>query len=192
MIDYVILVLPKNSDERVFRALLDIRRFAEDIMGINIESLEVEVSNPINAISSIYQRLRGLEPSIIIADLSGGMRVLILETIIALFILNRHTRINIEIKIWTEDMKNQIHLLPDLIDVPILDDLSIKILRQLSTIPMTLQELRNMIKKPKTTIYQRLKTLAEQELIDQYKKGKNVYYQINDKGKLALYINEAI
>lgn len=191
MIDHIILVLPKNSDERALRALSDIRRFAVDIMGIDTESLEVEVSDPVNAISSIYRRLRRYEPYIIIADLSGGMRALILETIIALLILHRHTRVNIKINIWTEDMKNQINLSPDQADIPILDNLSIMILQQLSIIPLTLQELKNILKKPRTTIYQRLRTLAEQGLVEVNKKGKNVYYQISYKGKLALHINKA-
>lgn len=192
MIDHIIIVLPKNNDERALRALSDIRRLAVDIMGINTENLEVEVSDPINAVSSIYWRLRKYEPSVIIADLSGGMRALILETMIALLILHRHIRVDIKINVWTEDMKNQINLSPALTETPILDDLSIMILQQMLMIPLTLQELKNMLKKPKTTIYQRLRALAEQGLINVNKKGRNVYYQINERGKLALLINKVI
>lgn len=190
--DKVLVVRTNEPHERVDIAERDLVKFVKEILGINVHVLRVNIYKPHEAIPAIASILLNFTPfTKLIVDLSGGMRILILETLAAA--LSLFPPNIIDIIVWTENLKEMVRLSPRAFNIPRLDELSIQILEVLSDkVPRSLRELVDIIRRPKTTIYYRLRELISEGLIEEIRKPGSVLYIISDAGLLALGFSKAL
>ena len=190
--DKVLIIRVDEPHEQVDAAERDLVKFVKEILGIEVHVIRVNVYKPHEAIPAIALKLLELAPSEkIVADLSGGMRALILETLAA--ILSMFPPSIVDIVVWTENLREMITLSPRFFNIPRLDTLSLQILEKLGDgVPRSLRELVDSVKKPKTTVYHRLKGLVSEELVEEIRKPGMVLYAITNTGLLALRFSKAL
>lgn len=190
--DKVLIVRVDEVHEQVDAAERDLVRFVKDILGVEVHVLRVNVYEPHEAIPAIASRLVEFSPvSKIIADLSGGMRVLVLETLAAL--LSTFPPSIIDIIVWTENLREMVALNPRSFNIPRLDELSLHILEELDDgVPRSLKELVTLLGKPKTTIYHKLRGLVSEGLVEEMRRPGTVLYVITSSGRLALRFSKAL
>jgi len=86
--DFVLLVRPTGSDEKADIALQAIRDFLVKMLGDlasrSFRVLEIDPLSPISSIKRIREVLEEYEVEEVIAILSGGMRALLLETLLGI------------------------------------------------------------------------------------------------------------
>ncbi len=188
-IDYALLLIPSGElNEKAEKALRDMEGFLRDLMGLDYDVLKINIDDPVEAIAEIYLKLDSLRPSMIIGDLSGGMRSMVLEAYTAILSYHYSTGTAFKIIVWKEDLTGRIEVDHDYTKIPVLMGLDEKIIMQLS-IPRTLKEIVEATGKPKTTVYLRLRKLINEGLVEESRpKGRTVYYQATPKALLALRI----
>ncbi len=81
--DRIFLVTASVNEPRVRSAVEEIRRFVESALpGAGVEVVDVDLSSPYDALARVVGFLRGvvegLRPSVLVFDLSGGPRLLVL------------------------------------------------------------------------------------------------------------------
>jgi len=190
--DEVIVVMPSDGDERAKRALESLRRFC-DTIGISLNVKEVPVAKPEEAIAEVYkvlsQRLR--EGKVLRLNLSGGMRALILETLIAALAATRQwpdSMLSTKVEVDLENLKGVVELtlghfalsLPGSIDLDILR--SIKKLQALGN--ATLDMIASEAKIPRSTTYRRLLDLERRGYVKAEKRRRRVVYSLTELGDM--------
>ncbi len=185
MADKVIIVRPEEESDMAGRAEEELARFARDILGLEMEVVRVPVVKPEEAVARIALAIRRHAGRSIIADLSGGMRSLILETLAALL---NEARGRLDIIVWLENLKSEIMLDPSLFNLPLVDEISLKILGELRSGPLTLRELKDRLGRPKSTVYVKIRRLVDQGLIRRRMvPGGTIVYEITQPG-LTVYL----
>ncbi len=177
--DEVIILIPKPTDERVERAF---RNFDEILkkafQNPKVSKVYVEVRDFNKALREIIKAFIERKESHFLINLSGGLRILILETFISSLLLNLDAEIEIEI----EDFSGLISF-PLKISYPlVLDKKDIKILNVLKINPSDLSKIAKETKISKTTAWRRIKKLQEKNLI----KRDREKYSLTEFGTLAL------
>lgn len=194
--DKILVIRVDEQHERADAAERDLVRFAKEILGTGAHVLRVNVHDPREAIPAIASKLSELSgsapPAKVVVDLSGGMRALILETLAA--VLNLFPPDAVDIVVWTEDLKEMVSLTPRSFSVPRLDDLSARILDELSDgVPRSLKELTSAVGRPRTTVYHRLRGLLSDGLVREVRRlGTALHYAVTDAGLLALRLFKAL
>jgi CRISPR locus-related DNA-binding protein len=95
----IVGMIRNEIDQRAEAAFTMLKQFA-NMIGINIERIDIEVTEIENAIERILNILDENTPAIL--DISGGLRLLVLETYIAYQLLNPQKRNNISLYIALE------------------------------------------------------------------------------------------
>ncbi|RLE38707.1 hypothetical protein DRJ17_03170 [Candidatus Woesearchaeota archaeon] len=189
-IDKVVIVRPEDTSEKSKKAEKELVEFVKEILGLEVNVIKLKVENPGEAIANLYSYLVKETPSSVIADLSGGMRALILEVLASL--MNALPLERTKIIIWTENLKTRLEICPRIFALPQLDELSIKILSVLSDgVPRRLKELTINVNAPKTTVFTKLKKLVESGLVYESRERPGIKYMITNTGRIALKIVEA-
>jgi CRISPR locus-related DNA-binding protein len=149
----------------------------------NVKVVEVDVSNPELAkheIKDIISKYREYE---LIANLSGGMRALILITLAAVLSSDREVLIELE----TENLESVITLNQEFFKPESIDESDKRILRKIGEIgEVKLDDFAELIGKSRTTTYRILKKLVNAGYLEEVKKGRGVVYVLSDKGWLMV------
>jgi len=161
--DKVILITAKLV-ERTLKAFEMIRNFLISSYGskVSIEVVEVDVKNIIGSIESVMLRLNQLKGYELIVNLSGGMRALILITLLAL-LLRRPNNIKVEMEL--EDLSGVIEVSKSLLNAPLLtlelSDEKKKILKLIREGVREVEPLANKLRRDVSTIRRHVSDLEE-------------------------------
>jgi CRISPR locus-related DNA-binding protein len=100
---FEILLSPEKRDERSKEAINEVKGFVSRFVpGVNVYDIQVPVYDPVEAIAFLAKRINSeaKEGRRLIVNLSGGMRILVTEVLLALTLL-RISDLDLEIR--TED-----------------------------------------------------------------------------------------
>jgi CRISPR-associated protein Csa3 len=162
--DKVAVLVPSNRpDEKSENALSSLDNFVKRyVNGEGVMRYEIEIDDFYVAVTIIAGLFRSWAERPIILNLSGGMRLLIVETLVAAV----YCGIPIKVEMETEDGKTFTEFeTPDLLPVR-LDELDIEILRTLSNVKLTLKFLAEALQVAKPTAWRHVKKLQELGLVE--------------------------
>ena len=162
--DKVAVLVPSNRpDEKSENALSSLDNFVKRyVNGEGVMRYEIEIDDFYVAVTIIAGLFRSWAERPIILNLSGGMRLLIVETLVAAI----YCGIPIKVEIETEDGKTFTEFeTPDLLPVR-LDELDIEILKTLSNVKLTLKFLAEALQVAKPTAWRHVKKLQELGLVE--------------------------
>ncbi len=188
----VLIVRPEGEEERAETAERELVEFAEKILGLRVEILRVPVDDPARAVAWIASRLSRYVGCRFVADLSGGMRALILETLAALLTVASPEAL--KIIVWFEDLRGKVEVSPVLFKLPRVDEDSLRILAQLGEgVPRTLRELATVLRMPRSTTYAKLRRLVELGLVRSRKdEAGRMLYEATQPGLAVLFMEEKL
>jgi len=173
--------------EKALKTLLDILKSYAGIE--NIEIIEVNISNPESAKHKIKELIskHSKQDCELVANLSGGMRALILITLSAVLSSDRNALIELE----TENLENVITLTPEFFKPEPVDESDKQLLRKIHELgEVKLDEFTEIIGKSRTTTYRILKKLVNTGYLEERKVGRGVLYILSDKGRAVLGIKD--
>ncbi len=181
--DTVMIITASPLVEKAEKALKTLLNILKSYAGIeNIEVVEIDVSNPESAKHKIKEYISKYKCELI-ANLSGGMRALILITLAAVLSSNRNALIELE----TENLENIITLAPEFFKPEPIDESDIRVLRKVAEIgEVKLDEFAEVIGKSRTTTYRILKKLVNTGYLEEKKIGRGVIYILSSKGTQVL------
>ncbi len=181
--DVIAIVTASPMVEKAEKAMNTLIDILKSYAGIeNLEIIEVDISNPEFAKHKIKELISKHECELI-ANLSGGMRALILVTLAAVLSSNKNALIELEI----ENLENVITLTPDFFKPELIDESDRRILRKIAEIgEVKLDEFADVIGKSRTTTYRILKKLVNNGYLEEKKVGRSMVYLLSSKGMLIL------
>jgi len=190
--DEIIVLTSKPRDEKVNRALRSLQDLTEKLLKYrpNIRILEVEVEEWPKAVAEIRNEIkRALDKTQnIIINLSGGMRALIMEALIATLQSLRHLS-ELEIENELENFKGVVRIPIEIfLEEPIKGG-ELELLRAIQELGnrATLTNLAMHLRRPKSTVHQRLKRLEERGLITTIMVGRTKRIRLTKKAECWLY-----
>ncbi|MCS7132741.1 MAG: CRISPR-associated CARF protein Csa3 [Aigarchaeota archaeon] len=186
--DAVILLVPAKRDEKSESILRDFGSFLSKYgEGIRLEVRRIPVEsfdNAVAAISEILKEALSKKPDKVIINLSGGMRVLILATYVAVLLSCPR---DVLIELETEDREKG-YIIPNLSLWGLIElkgvekEILMRLGEGAKSVPKLLEELRI----PRSTLHKYLKTLEKRGLISLKRDGKTLIASAAALGKLML------
>jgi CRISPR-associated protein Csa3 len=177
--DKIIIVIPDKEDSRTNSAIQTIKEVINKTnKRVKIEEIRLQVENFNTSTETIRKILTSHEGEQIYANLSGGMRALVLETLVGIIKSN----VKCEIEVDLEDRTNFIKFTTTDIRTPEIEPEEYNILSSFDTI-ITLSELSKVLNKPKSTLWRKIKKLEEKGLIKIEKKGRKMVIRKTEVGK---------
>ncbi|MEM1659287.1 MAG: CRISPR-associated CARF protein Csa3 [Candidatus Jordarchaeales archaeon] len=190
--DKVIVFVPSFKDERVERALSSLKEFCAKIGGLRLEEQEVPVTDVEGAIAKVYRVLGRelMEGRKLCFNLSGGMRVLILEVLAAALAVLRsmpETKVEVELENLMGRVEFSLnHFMLSQPSTPEKDILScIAELEEKGKVA-TLNALTSTLKEPRTTLYRKLLDLADKGYVKVEKLGRSMFFTLTSIGRIFL------
>ncbi|PMP91794.1 MAG: hypothetical protein C0171_02095 [Caldisphaera sp.] len=160
--DKIIIIQPNKEDERAIKAkntLIDI--VTKVVPNIEIINEKVDTSDFFDSIKKITSVLNNNKERPIYANLSGGMRLLIVEVLMALTLYPEEA----EVEIYSEDGSNTVTFKTDFIKPVQIDQIDRRILSNIENSKGSITSLSNLSNLPKSTVWRRLKKLEELNLV---------------------------
>lgn len=190
--DKVVLITLERRDERSESALRDLKTFITNyVKNVKISELRVSVDNPATSIFELKKAIENEKGRKCIINLSGGMRVIVLFTYIAV-LLAEHSDTVVELE--TEDRRTVVEVpklrLADLIEVKRLPYLAKEIMKQLLTGPLKATTLRKKLNVPASTFHNAQIKLLERGYITREKEDKTFTLRLTSLGKLLARLME--
>jgi len=187
--DKAVIFLAEPLDERAVKAW----RIVEDIVskyfsGVNVETVKVNVSEFYSAVSTIAEKLKEASEGVneIVVNLSGGMRILILEVLVATHLLGLKATVEVEFENFLGLAKFPLELLRTVLEVKEKLILKYIVAKGQTTITNISKDLRIS----KTTAHRKTWKLAKQGLLKMERKGRIVKCEPTEQGKLLATIAE--
>ena len=178
--DKIIIIQPNREDERAVKArnsLVDvIRKVSPEIVVLDEK---INYADFFQSVKRIISILNSNKERPIYANLSGGMRLLIAEVLIALVLYNDSS----EIEIFSEDGSNSVTFNSDIIKPLPLDDTDMKVLLNIAKSNATITGVASASGLSKSTVYRRFKKLEGLGLV---KGGR-----LTEKGNLFVCSSES-
>lgn len=178
--DKLIALLPQKGDPRGEKAFLTLKQTLLNMLPkLEVEKIEINVQDPYGAISSLRKILKSLslKGDELILNISGGQRLLIIETLAAALSLNLG---NLKFELETEDSSLYFTSSLDIMLPMDLDKLDLEILKKIAEKGIIkLTDLLDKIEIPKTTLWRKLNRLAELKLLEKDKDN----YILSDLGR---------
>jgi CRISPR-associated protein Csa3 len=181
--DKLIALLPKKGDPRGEKAFLTLKQTLLNMLPkLEVEMVEVNLQDPYEAISNLRKLFKSLslKGEELILNLSGGQRLLIIETLAAALSLDLR---NMKFELETEDSSLYFTSSLDIMLPMDLDKVDLSILQKVAEKgSIKLTDMVNEIECPKTTLWRKLNRLAELKLVEK----DNDYYSLSDLGRSRL------
>lgn len=181
--DLVTVLIPeKRRDPRTDKAISLLDMFLKTALGkANMHILEIPIEDFSLAISKIRSYIISRPERPIYANLSGSMRVLVIETLIAII----STGLDAEIEVEAEDGSLIVsfrtwEILPER-----LDNIDLEILKR-SLEVISLPELSKQMNMPKSTVWRRVVSLSKKGLIEIYREGRTMKLKTSRKGSFYI------
>jgi CRISPR-associated protein Csa3 len=180
-----VAIINSDKNEKTISAIDALKKFLLEYLDKSFEVLEVDFSKPEEAFQMLVKYFSNLKEEKVIIDISGGMRVIGVITLISAIVSIEPRRL--EILMWTEDLKERLNL-SFLSYVTLKVSLSNLALNALRTIieneGISLTELSKKLGKPKSSVYKAIKELLLNGFIEERKEGRKHLYYANPKGKV--------
>ena len=187
--DKAVIFLAEPLDERAVKAW----RTVEDIVsryfsGVNVETIKVNVSEFYRAVSTIAEKLKEASKGAdeIIVNLSGGMRILILEVLVAAHLLGLKATVEVEFENFLGLAKFPLELLRTTLDSK--EKLMLRYI--VSKGQTTITNIAKDLEISKTTAHRKTWKLAKQGLLKMERKGRTVKCKPTEQAKLIATIAE--
>jgi CRISPR locus-related DNA-binding protein len=183
--DRIILFTPEKKDDRSKVAVNEVKNFVSKFApSVEVSEVPVPVHDPARGII-VLAGLIGKEAGEgrdLVVNLSGGMRVLVLETILALSLLHVG---NLVLELQTED-KVELRL-PRIWEVP--QELSgheARAIKALGEKSASLSDLAKALRISVATAHRLLKRLEARDAVLSKKVGKERIMELTEKGRILL------
>ncbi len=183
-----IFLISGRTNDKVIKAYRMVEEFLIKSFGdeIDLELIEVDPSNAIESIGKIIKVISPYRERRIIVNLSGGMRSIIVSTLLA--VLFTHIR-NIEVEIELENLSGIVefpHQLLELVSKRVTST-GLAILRNVEEGHSNIRELARITGKDESTIRKRVQELKTAGLVKVLKR-KPIMLEITDLGELILRV----
>jgi len=181
--DSVIVVTASPLTEKAEKALGTLREILQSYAGIeSVEVFEVDVSRPEVSKQRLAGLISGYEGEVV-ANLSGGMRALILITLAALISSGKNALIEVE----TENLETVVTLSPEFFMREEVNSSDLRIIRMVHEQGgVRLDEFARTIGKSRTTTYRILRRLVERGYLTTEKFKRGVRYLASERGRALL------
>lgn len=191
--DFIILLLPEGLvDQRTLNATENLRNYLRILVGeeIQLESVEVPINDFIEGVIKIRDLIKSYaEKGTAYINLSGGMRVLILETYTAALIVRilgvdvKFTEINLEGAVGS------VKILP-IFPAQKLDEKKLKLLKEIvGSGEVTLKDLSRKFSLSLSTIFRNISSLKNINLVEVTREGRKIKIKPTDYGKILSLCN---
>ncbi|MEM3449918.1 MAG: CRISPR-associated CARF protein Csa3 [Nitrososphaerota archaeon] len=185
--DKIILLSPEKRDDRSRATINEVKHFVTKfVSSAEVSEVSVPVHMPTEAIPLIAKLFseEGRDRDLIV-NLSGGMRILVLETLLALTLMCVE---NLVLELQTEDKVD--------VQLPVLwrpvENLSpparkaLKILSERG--PVSLSDMASSLRVSVATAHRLLKSLEENNIVSSKKVGKKRIMELTPKGRILLSV----
>jgi len=179
-----IIIMAEPVEERAQRALVTVKDFIERFIGsIEYEVITVDPSTPYDTISRLKKKLRENLALSYVISVSGGMRAMIVELVVAASL----AKIPGELEIELENFKGIIKLPLKLLYMQPLSSEEYKVLKALIDMKIaTAKDLLDSLHMPRSSFYRYLKELVTKDLIKEIRKGKTAFYEPTELAKVII------
>jgi len=152
-------------------------------MGVDISRIEIEVSDIYGAVAKLRGVMKELSTDLpLVIDLGGGMRILVIEALLAYFSLPDNTRKRIKLVVYFEGTNRSVELsAEDIVEIMIPKRIALKpvekeILEILESGTYSLSELYTKLRQrgytfTKQYLHKILQNLIEQDLVERVSRG---------------------
>lgn len=192
--DKIVAIVPRyRVDERTENALRALDEFAKRYLSSEqIERLEVDVADFDLAITSLVKAFRSWTARPVVLSLSGGMRILIIETLLAAIVSDVEMKIEVEsedgttLTVFDNSIFNMALL-------GILDDVERSAVRYLAGGEMAIDTLAELLEASKPTVWRRIRRLIDLglvEVLERKGKGRKMVVGLTENGRLLSGILE--
>ncbi len=187
----ILLLKPREPDDPRSRRVVENIRELVDKTGANIPLTvgEVDITDFYRAVGEIKSWLADTisrHRGDIVLLLGGGMRSLVLETLVAAIQLSNELLVNGVLEVDIEGSTSYVSArIEDLIPVTITPQEK-RVLEELDKEPATLSNLSNRLDMPKTTLWKILQRLEEKKLVVKEYSGKTTIYKPTPKASQYL------
>ncbi|MDW8074051.1 MAG: CRISPR-associated CARF protein Csa3 [Nitrososphaerota archaeon] len=186
--DKIVAIIPRyRVDERTENALRALNEFAKRyLLSEQIERLEVDVADFGPAVVSLVKAFRSWTARPIVLSLSGGMRILIIETLLAAIVSDVEMKIEVE----SEDGATLTVFDNSIFNIAllgILDDVEKNVIRYLVRGDMAIDTLAELLEAAKSTVWRRIRRLISLglvEVLERKGKGRKMVVGLTENGRL--------
>jgi len=182
--DKILLLTPEKKDNRSRVAISEVKNFVSKFASsVEVSEFPVPIHDPAESII-VLAKLIGKEAKEgrnLIVNLSGGMRILVLETVLALSLLNVE---NLVLELQTED-KVELRL-PRTWEVPQeFSEPEARALKILGEKAASLSDLAKMLRVSVATAYRVVRDLEARGAVSSKKIGKERSIELTEKGRIV-------
>jgi len=182
--DRILLLTPEKRDDRSKVAVNEVKSFVSKFApSVEVSDISVPVHNPEEGLIFLARLIRkeAKEGRSLVINLSGGMRILVLETVLALTLLNVQ---NLILELQTED-KVELKL-PKIWEVPQeFSELELRALKALAEKATSLSNLAEMLRISAATAHRMIKRLEARGAVSSKKVGKEKSIELSGKGRIV-------
>lgn len=163
--DIVLVVSAFPDEARSMKAYQEVEAFLARYMPeVKLERIQVPVNKVYQSITIIAQKIRSLNISNTIINLSGGMRILVIEVLAAVkMVLGDDADIEMEL----EDMREIVRFKPSIMNLKVPSTRQIHILNAMKELGKnaTLSKIANKTKIPRSSVYKEIRRMKEEGFI---------------------------
>ena len=176
--DRIVVLVVEPLEEKASKCLQMVREFlSKYVQNVELRICSVDVRKFEDAVSSIKAELRDAvrDADEVVLNLSGGMRALILETLVAALLLGFECRVEVEL----EDLTGVVYFPMRLLGSIKLSKGELEVLLKLLETEswMSLSDISKASKLPRSTTHKRLRRLIEAGLVEAKRVGRRVLYK---------------
>ena len=186
-----VAIINSDKNEKTISAIDTLKKFLLEYLEKPFEILEVDFSRPEEAFQTLVKYFSNLRENKVLVDISGGMRIIGIITLISAIVSIEPRRL--EILIWTEDLKERLNLsFLSYVTLKIsLSNFALQVLRAIiESEAINLTDLSKKLEKPKPSVYRAIKELLSNGLIEERREGRKHIYQVNPKGKVIAQLSQ--
>jgi len=179
-----VIVVATPVDAKARNALEDLKKFINEYLtNSSIETIEVRPLDVIDSIIRLCNIFKRKVNEDTIVNISGGMRLLIFETFLAVILSGIKCKVEVELENFMGVAEIPIEVLKVRVDV-----VTCKILKCLRERRMTTGEIQVITGIPRSTLYRRLKELVNEGIIKKIEEEGIAFYKLTGSGKILYEI----
>lgn len=185
--DVILLITATPIEERVKKAINMFKRMVLNIAeDVKISVLEVPVENLVKSVRLIRKEVERIGVRRIEVNLSGGMRILIIATLLALSPFTNSLDIPIEMELEDGRAITEVKLKWFKVPTPGYED--VKIMKAVETLGITTLDtlIKHLTAYPRSTLHRKLVKLVEMGFLIAERRGKRVYYKLSELGMMYI------
>jgi CRISPR locus-related DNA-binding protein len=179
----VVVLLPEEGqDERVERGLSVLNDFVKRYVNEEgVELMKVPIGDFHGSVLTLARAFRSWAERPIILNLSGGMRLLVVEALCAALI----SRVPMAVEVESEDGKALAAFSTDDLSIPEIDEVDRQIIKWLASGDKTLGSLSERLGISKATVWRRLRRLERAGMVKLSKgRRREIAVELTERGRI--------